>query len=87
MTELSSPCVNFSETSFDEFLETRREPAWLLSLRRVAWQTYCDGDWPTRSDEEWMRTDLRSFRLERFAPPMAGNGSLGNGSLRVDGLL
>jgi Fe-S cluster assembly protein SufD len=82
MTELSSPCINFSETSFDEFLETRREPAWLLSLRRAAWQTYCDGDWPTRSDEEWMRTDLRSFRLERFAPPMAGGGSL-----RVDGLL
>jgi Fe-S cluster assembly protein SufD len=82
MTELSSPCLSFSETSFDEFLETRCEPDWLIAIRRAAWQTFCDRDWPSRSDEEWMRTDIRLFRLDRFAPPLAGNDGL-----TVDGLL
>jgi Fe-S cluster assembly protein SufD len=69
MTELSSPSIQFDEASFDDFLETRNEPDWLKDLRRSAWQTYCSLEWPSRADEDWMRTDLRLFRLDRFAPP------------------
>jgi Fe-S cluster assembly protein SufD len=85
MTELSSPTVAFSETSFDEFLDTRQEPDWLRNARKKAWQTFCSLEWPSRADEEWMRTDLRLFRLARFAPAVAGErnsevtGLLGEG--------
>ena len=25
--------------------------------------------WPTRKEEEWMRTDIRGFNLKKFDPP------------------
>ena len=86
MTELSSPSVSFSETSFDEFLDTKQEPDWLRAARQKAWQTFCSLEWPSRADEEWMRTDLRLFRLARFAPPVSGDRTNAAEGLLSDGV-
>jgi Fe-S cluster assembly protein SufD len=61
--------AGFRQESFDAFLAARREPAWLAELRRQAWRTFCELDWPARNSEEWMRTDIRLFRLDRFGFP------------------
>jgi len=61
---------NFSQQQFEAFLSTRREPDWLLERRRKAWQTFCQFAWPKRNEEEWMRTDIRLFKLDRFSLPL-----------------
>lgn len=60
--------LGFDSTGLEAFLDSRNEPGWLTDFRREAWEHYCQMDWPARNDEEWMRTDLRLFKLDRFAP-------------------
>ena len=61
--------TGFTEQSFEAFLESRHEPGWLLDARRAAWRLFQELPWPSRGDEEWSRTDIRTFKLDRFAPP------------------
>lgn len=56
-------------TVFEAFLQSLGEPAWLREQRRAAWDLFQEKAWPQRSDEEWIRTDIRLFRLDSFAPP------------------
>ena len=61
---------SFSAESFEQFLETRSaEPDWLHELRRAAWAEFARRDLPTRREEEWMRTDIRLFRLNDYRLP------------------
>ncbi|HEY3393390.1 MAG TPA: Fe-S cluster assembly protein SufD [Lacipirellulaceae bacterium] len=46
-------------------------------MRREAWRRFQEMPMPSVRDEEWMRTDIRLFKLDRFAPP--GPASEGNG--------
>jgi Fe-S cluster assembly protein SufD len=61
----------FDQQSFEAFLHARNEPAWLIEQRREAWQTFCEKDWPQRNEEEWIRTDIRLFKLNQFSLPSA----------------
>jgi Fe-S cluster assembly protein SufD len=89
---LSKPA--FDQQSFEAFLRYRREPMWLVEQRREAWQSFCEKDWPARNDEEWMRTDIRLFKLSQFGLPLPlplgeGRGEgVGNGisSLLTEGV-
>ncbi|WP_425399126.1 Fe-S cluster assembly protein SufD [Aeoliella sp.] len=61
----------FTDAVFDSFLESRSaEPKWLKTIRRDAWRAYSEMDWPARNDEEWMRTDIRMFHLDKFSLPI-----------------
>lgn len=64
----------FDQQSFEAFLHARNEPAWLIEQRRDAWQSFSEKDWPARNAEEWIRTDIRLFKLNQFALP--GDGTL-----------
>src|SRR6188474_17858 len=59
----------FDQQSFEAFLHARNEPAWLIEHRRDAWQSFSEKDWPARNAEEWIRTDIRLFKLNQFALP------------------
>ncbi|MCE9605581.1 MAG: Fe-S cluster assembly protein SufD [Planctomycetia bacterium] len=59
--------TGFTAASFEAFLAERREPAWLVDLRRSAWQKFSELPLPSRKEEEWMRTDIRMFKLDKFA--------------------
>ncbi len=62
--------TGFSQQAFDAFLSARRdEPTWLKTLRREAWQRFNELPMPSVREEEWMRTDIRLFKLDRFSPP------------------
>ncbi len=76
MTSIASTTNGFSAVEFAAFIESRDEPGWLKDQRLSAWQTYQSLPMPSRSDEEWMRTELRNFRLERFHLPV---GDIDNG--------
>jgi Fe-S cluster assembly protein SufD len=59
----------FTQEAFDAFLAARDEPGWLTDLRRAAWRRFNELDMPSRSDEEWVRTDIRLFKLDRYGLP------------------
>ncbi|HVU90334.1 MAG TPA: Fe-S cluster assembly protein SufD [Pirellulales bacterium] len=61
--------TGFTQDAFDAFLAPRDEPSWLADARRTAWSEFQRLGMPSRSDEEWMRTDLRVFHLDRFSLP------------------
>ncbi len=61
--------------AFEDFLSRRQEPDWLTAHRRAAWQTFEDLPLPSRADEEWMRTDIRLFRLDKFSLPLTTHSS------------
>jgi Fe-S cluster assembly protein SufD len=61
---------SFDQQSFESFLFARNEPQWLTEQRREAWQTFLEKDWPARNEEEWMRTDIRLFKLSQFGLPL-----------------
>lgn len=68
MTQVTT--LGFSQEAFNQFLDSRHEPDWLVDLRRAAWRTFGQLEWPGRRSEEWIRTDIRLFKLDRFALPL-----------------
>lgn len=70
MTALAT-ATSFTQASFDSFLASRHEPDWMLDQRRAAWQRFSQSDWPGRREEEWIRTDIRLFKLDHYAWPAA----------------
>jgi Fe-S cluster assembly protein SufD len=61
--------TGFSQEAFDQFIDSREEPGWLVDLRRSAWRRFQELPLPNRTEEEWMRTDIRLFHLDRFGLP------------------
>lgn len=59
----------FTEEAFEAFLQSRKEPKWLTEQRRRAWELFLETPQPDGRLEEWKRTDLRLFRLDRFGIP------------------
>ncbi|MHB8955631.1 MAG: Fe-S cluster assembly protein SufD [Pirellulaceae bacterium] len=59
--------AGFTPRDFEAFLDASQDPPWLIELRRQAWQRFMALPWPARSDEEWSRTDIRLFKLDKFS--------------------
>jgi len=76
----------FNQAGFDSFMESRAEPEWLLELRREAWQHAHEMGWPERRSEEWIRTDIRVFQLEKYSLPSAQAGTLPERAQLLDGV-
>jgi Fe-S cluster assembly protein SufD len=80
--------AGFTAAAFDAFLAGRQEPIWVAELRRQAWETFEKLALPSRREEEWMRTDIRLFRLDRFAlPSNSSPGELAPGAAAPPALL
>jgi Fe-S cluster assembly protein SufD len=74
MTEVATKQqTGFSRDAVVELSRLRDEPAWMAEWRLAAWDQYEAIPMPVRTDEEWRRTDLRSLKLDRYAP-FAGVG-------------
>ena len=65
--------LGFNAEGFQAFLSGRTEPDWVTDQRNDAWSQFNDQQWPTRREEEWMRTDIRLFKLDKFSMPSAEN--------------
>jgi Fe-S cluster assembly protein SufD len=70
------PATGFTHETFETFLSARQEPAWLVELRRSAWKVFQDLPMPSTQQEEWRRTDIRGFHLDRFDLAMGASGIL-----------
>jgi Fe-S cluster assembly protein SufD len=78
--------VGFGEETFAAFLEARREPEWLTNIRRSAWADFQSMHWPDRRDEEWIRTDIRLFKLDKFSLPFERSAAACPASLLTNGV-
>jgi Fe-S cluster assembly protein SufD len=58
----------FTDETIAQLIAERDEPAWAVARRRAAWQAYQAIPMPTRQDEEWRRTDLRSLEMDKASP-------------------
>lgn len=58
--------ISFNREGFERFLASLSEPNWMTELRREAFELFEKAEWPGRSSEEWSRTDLRMFNLDKF---------------------
>jgi len=89
---LAHTTTGFSQEAFDAFLAARDEPAWLSDMRKSDWTRFLDLPMPSLREEEWMRTDIRLFKFDRFGLPVAPQsvpaditkGALNNGDGHTD---
>ena len=67
MTTVTTEKMSFTDEGFASLLGSLNEPAWLTEQRKNAWNRFIELPWPSNKDEEWMRTDIRMFKLDKFA--------------------
>jgi Fe-S cluster assembly protein SufD len=89
----------FSPAAFEAHLASQNEPAWLRERRQASHTVFEEMPMPGIGDEEWMRTDIRLFHLDRYCPsaespsepiaePLLSRGvELGGDMVRADGHL
>ncbi len=65
-TQTETQTLSYNAAGFEAFLSSRLEPQWLREARKRAWQQFEQSAWPDRKQEEWMRSDLRGFKLDRY---------------------
>jgi Fe-S cluster assembly protein SufD len=53
-----------------DFLQRRIDPSWVTDARKEAWDQFQSMVWPNPREENWLRSDLRGFRLDKFSPGM-----------------
>src|SRR4051794_38447260 len=69
----SAIALGFSRAALDDLSQRKNDPDWLRALRQRAWELYEEIPLPSRTDEEWRRTDLSGLNLQEFAPSTAGS--------------
>jgi Fe-S cluster assembly protein SufD len=62
--------AKFDRPGFEAFRDARDEPAWLKQARTQHWDRFEAMGWPNPRSEEWLRTDLRMFKLDRYSLPI-----------------
>lgn len=63
----------WTTAAFEEFLATRKEPAWLTDRRRQAFAAYQELLKKPLEPEEFKRIDLRALRPEKFSLASSGD--------------
>ncbi|HEV2528051.1 MAG TPA: Fe-S cluster assembly protein SufD [Thermomicrobiales bacterium] len=66
-TQAPAQLAGFTRETLEALIATRDEPQWVSDARRAAWETYEATPMPTRADEQWRRTDLRSLKLAQLS--------------------
>ena len=75
-----------SSIDFDALVAERTdEPAWLAERRKRSWAAFEEARWPSNKDEEWMRTDIRLFKLDKFSPAPAAERPAGRRGVALQG--
>src|SRR2546423_1487418 len=65
----------FTKKAVEEIASLHGEPEWLRAHRRDAFDVFERLNLPSKTDEEWRRTDLKGLQLESFAAFEEPNGA------------
>ena len=74
MQAVQQSVQGFSENTVRALSAPRNEPAWMLEFRLAAWRQFEATPWPKATDEDWRRTRLTGFDLEKFQPYAVSSG-------------
>lgn len=66
--------------------ERSAEPAWLAERRQKSWSAFEAANWPASNDEEWMRTDIRLLKLDKFSLAQSDAASNPDAALLAKGV-
>ncbi|HBE70616.1 MAG TPA: Fe-S cluster assembly protein SufD [Planctomycetaceae bacterium] len=66
-TATANESLAFDSAGHTQFLASSGEPQWLTDMRATAWSQFEQLDWPSRKEEDWMRSDLRAFKLDKYS--------------------
>ncbi|GIX45990.1 MAG: Fe-S cluster assembly protein SufD [Candidatus Tectimicrobiota bacterium] len=58
----------WSAEAVEALSAAKAEPSWMRERRLAAWRCFEELAWPSGTEEEWRRTDLRGLHLEAYAP-------------------
>ena len=58
--------AGFDQAGFDQFIDRRIDPVWVTQARKDAWAAFESMGWPNPRDENWLRSDLRGFKLAKY---------------------
>ncbi|MCA9050959.1 MAG: Fe-S cluster assembly protein SufD [Planctomycetaceae bacterium] len=67
-TTMNTTRTGYNADTFEQFLNTRTEPAWITDARRAAFEKYQELLMADLDPEEFKRVDLRIFNAARFRP-------------------
>lgn len=59
---------DFGQEAHTQFLNSFSGPGWFDELRQSGWENFQSMEWPSKNSEEWMRTDYRAFKLDKYRP-------------------
>src|SRR5215217_7151780 len=68
ISDLQTQETGFSREGLEAISRARIETGASRDARMRAWELYQSLPMPTRTDEEWRRTDLRGLKLDRLRP-------------------
>ncbi len=74
-----------TRAAVEQLSAAKNEPDWMRESRLRAWQVFEMLPMPSRTDEEWRRTDLSKLNLEDLVPYTEASGSPIQSPLRLDG--
>jgi len=60
--------VGFDQAGFEQFIDRRIDPLWITQSRRDSWAAFESMGWPNPREENWLRSDLRGFKLSKYSP-------------------
>ena len=60
--------LGFTEATVRAASAAKNEPEWMLEKRLEGWRTFEALPWPKATDEDWRRTRLTGFKLDKFQP-------------------
>lgn len=67
-TTVQETARGFSRRAVEELSWRRGEPEWVRARRLEAWSVYEATPMPSRTDEEWRRTDIRRLPIDQVLP-------------------
>lgn len=78
--------ISFDAAGLERLIEARSEVSWVVEARRQAWNLFEQMEWPSRRQEDWIRTDLRMFHLDRFQLGASGERVSNDSSVLTQGV-
>ncbi len=67
---IEAQAAALTRDAVNQVSDAQREPDWLRERRHAAWDIYESSPEPSRSDEEWRRTDLRWLKWNELTPSL-----------------
>lgn len=68
--------TGFEAAAFEQFIEHRDDPDWVVDLRRKAFETFQDKQSTPLDPEEWKRIELRTFQPQKYGVRPASDAAV-----------